>query len=232
MREKYRHELKFIITNGEYEQLRKVLRPAMRYDTYAGENGHYHIRSMYLDDLYHTAYLQKGDGVEIRKKYRIRNYNCGVKPLSLECKYKYGAYIYKESVPLTVDEYQQILRRNTQFLLKRSHPMAREFSVDAAARIIRPCVIVAYDREPLVNDVGAVRITFDKNLTAISPGEDIFDSNAPGYSVLSPGSMILEVKYTGILPVHLQKIFDSYSFVRLSASKFCMCVDRVNHTLR
>lgn len=232
MKEKFRHELKFILTSVEYERLRSVLRHAMPYDSHVGETGNYHIRSMYLDDLYHTAYRQKEDGIEIRKKYRIRNYNCGRAPLSLECKYKNGAYIYKESAPLTPEEYAQVLNRDVHFLLKRGAPVAREFAVDALSRVIRPCVIVAYDREPFVNDVGTVRITFDRNLTAIPAEEDIFDPNALGYAVLPPGQMILEVKYTGILPVHLGKIFESHSYVRLSASKFCMCVDKINHILR
>ena len=232
MKEKFRHELKFILTSVEYERLRSVLRSTMRYDSHAGDTGNYHIRSMYLDDLYHTAYNQKEDGIEIRKKYRIRNYNCGRKPLSLECKYKNGAYIYKESAKLTPEEYIQILDRDVHFLLKRKEPMPREFAVDALTRVIRPCVIVAYDREPFVNDVGTVRITFDKNLTVIPPEEDIFNPDALGYTVLPPGQMILEVKYTGILPVYLEKIFESYSYVRLSASKFCMCVDKINHILR
>lgn len=103
--------------------------------------------------------------------------------------------------------------------------------MEARANIIRPNVIVAYDREAFVNDVGTVRITFDKTLTAMDPRQDLFDPAAPGYHVLHPGQMILEVKFTGILPEYIQSIFRAYSFVRTSASKFCLCVDQVRHTL-
>ena len=91
---------------------------------------------------------------------------------------------------------------------------------------------IAYDREAFVNDVGTVRITFDKALTAMEPRQDLFDPQAPGYHVLPPGQMILEVKFTGILPEYIQSIFRAYSFVRTSASKFCLCADQVRHTLR
>lgn len=110
--------------------------------------------------------------------------------------------------------------------------MAARFFVESRAAVLRPRVIVAYDREAFVNDVSTVRITFDKDITAMDPGQDLFDPRAAGYHVLPPGQMILEVKFTGILPEYIQTIFHAYSFVRTSASKFCLCADRVRQVLR
>lgn len=228
----YRHELKYLVNQAEYRQLQTVLHSLLGYDSHAGNDGGYHIRSLYFDDLYHTAYRQKMAGVEVRKKYRVRIYNCLDGHIALECKHKNGAYIYKESVPLTREEYGALCRGDAGFLLHKSQPLARQFFLEARASIIRPCVIVAYDREAFVNDVGTVRITFDKNLTAMDARQDLFDPHAPGYHVLSPGQMVLEVKFTGILPEYIQSIFRAYSFVRTSASKFCLCADQVRHTLR
>lgn len=228
----YRHELKYLVNQAEYRQLQTVLRSLLGQDVHAGPDGGYHIRSLYLDDLYHTGYRQKMAGVEVRKKYRVRIYDCRDRHIALECKYKNGAYIYKESVPLTREEYGALCRGDCTFFLRKPQPLARQFFVEARANIIRPCVIVAYDREAFVNDVGTVRITFDKTLTAMDPRQDLFDPGASGYHVLSPGQMILEVKFTGILPEYIQSIFRAYSFVRTSASKFCLCADQVRHTLR
>ena len=228
----YRHELKYLVNQAEYRQLQTVLRSLLGHDPHAGSDGNYHIRSLYLDDLYHTAYRQKMTGVEVRKKYRARIYNCLDGRIALECKYKNGAYIYKESVPLTLEEYGALCRGDCGFFLSKPQPLARQFFLEARANIIRPCVIVAYDREAFVNDVGTVRITFDKTLTAITPQQNLFDPEAPGYHVLTPGQMILEVKFTGILPEYIQSIFRTYSFVRTSASKFCLCADRIRHILR
>lgn len=228
----YRNELKYLVNQAEYRQLQAVLHSLLGHDTHAGPDGGYTIRSLYFDDLYHTAYRQKMAGVEVRKKYRVRIYNCAAGYIALECKYKNGAYIHKESLPLTRGEYAALCRGDCRFLLDKPQPLARQFFVEARANLIRPCVIVAYDREAFVNDVGTVRITFDKTLTAIDPRQDLFDPAAPGYHVLPPGQMILEVKFTGILPEYIQNIFRAYSFVRTSASKFCLCVDQVRHTLR
>ena len=228
----YRNELKFLVDQAQYRQLRAVLRGLLPYDAHAGGNGGYHIRSLYFDDLYQTAYRQKMAGVEVRKKYRVRIYNCASGPIALECKHKNGAYIYKESVPLTAAQYTALCRGDCRFLLGKAQPMAARFFVESRAAVLRPRVIVAYDREAFVNDVGTVRITFDKDITAMDPGQDLFDPRAAGYHVLPPGQMILEVKFTGILPEYIQTIFHAYSFVRTSASKFCLCADRVRQVLR
>jgi NADPH-dependent glutamate synthase beta subunit-like oxidoreductase len=39
--------------------------------------------------------------VLLRKKYRIRIYNCSDRSIKLERKKKFGSYIYKEAAPLT-----------------------------------------------------------------------------------------------------------------------------------
>ena len=228
----YRHELKFLIGQGDYVQLRAALRAQLAQDAHAGPDGCYHIRSLYFDDLYRTAYRQKAAGLEVRKKYRVRVYDCRADPIALECKYKNGAYIYKETLPLSAGEYGALCRGECGFLLHRPQPLGPQFFVECRARVIRPCVIVAYDREAYVNDVGTVRITFDRALTAMAPGQDLFDPRAAGYHALPPGQMILEVKFTGLLPESIQSIFRAYSFVRTSASKFCLCADRVRQVLR
>ena len=228
----YRHELKYLVSQAEYRQLQTVLHSLLAHDTHTGPDGVYHIRSLYLDDLYHTAYRQKMAGVEVRKKYRVRIYDCREEHIALECKHKNGADIHKESVPLTAAEYGAFCRGERRFLLHKPQPLARQFFLEARANLIRPCVIVAYDREAFVNDVGTVRITFDKTLTAMDPRQDLFDPAATGYHVLPPDQMILEVKFTGILPEYIQSIFRAYSFVRTSASKFCLCAEQVRHILR
>lgn len=221
----YRHELKYLITDAVCHELSRVLAGVMPHDSHAGPAGVYGIRSLYFDDLYRTAYREKLDGVEIRKKYRIRIYNCSDRMISLECKHKNGAYIYKESVSLTREEYGKMLAGDYAFLLKKDAPVAREFFVDARTSLIRPAVIVDYDREPFVNDIGSVRITFDKNVRAIAPEDDLFRETAPSYAVFPPGQMILEVKFTGRLPEKIRGLFRSYPLTQTTASKFCLCLD-------
>lgn len=227
----YRHELKFLITNVDKTELRNILQHFCHHDRHAID-GFYSISSLYFDDIYHTAYQEKLDGVEIRKKYRIRIYNCSDSVISLECKYKNGQYIHKESVRLTRDEYDSILEGNVSFLLEKKEPLAKEFYVDYKTVLLRPCVNVVYEREPFIYDEGTVRITFDENIRAVRSSEYLFDSSAPSWAILPPGQLVLEVKFTGLLPERIRTIFLKYGYVQSQASKFCMCLEKVNGLLR
>lgn len=227
MSAKFRHEMKYVIPRSFYQEMTQVFRQLLDYDRHAGPNHEYNIRSLYFDDMYQTAYKEKLDGIQYRKKYRIRIYNCQDKVIALECKHKDGPYIYKESVKLTREEYDRILEGDISFMLKKKERIAREFFVDARTNLMKPVTIVEYDREPFINDVGTVRITFDKNLRAIGPRENMFEQAAPSFGVIPNEKMILEVKFTGILPEKVRRLFRTYDLIQTSASKYCMCVDKI-----
>ena len=73
---KYRHELKYKISNAAAEVLKQKLALIMETDSNAYyEDGSYLIKSLYFDDLNSKSYYEKMDGVLYRKKYRIRIYN-------------------------------------------------------------------------------------------------------------------------------------------------------------
>lgn len=118
------------------------------------------------------------------------------------------------------------------FLLKKQEPLAKELYVDYKTVLLRPCVNVVYEREPFIYDAGTVRITFDENIRAVRSSEDLFDSSAPSWVVLPPGQFILEVKFTGLLPERIRRIFLKYGYAQTQASKFCMCLEKVNGLLR
>ncbi len=223
----YRYEQKYLIYQTQYRELVPVLSSLLSRDEHAGPGGEYMIRSLYFDDMYGSAYQEKQDGVYARKKYRIRVYNCGDQVIHLECKYKQGAYISKESVSLTREEYERIRGGDCRFLLEKQQPVAREFYLDIRSRLLKPVVIVDYEREPYVLEAGTVRITFDKAVRAANPAENLFDPGIPVYSALSPGRLIMEIKFTGYLPERVRRIFRVRNMPQISASKYCLCVDRL-----
>lgn len=229
---KFRHEMKYIITESQYDEISRVLHAIMKHDGNIREGNTYNIRSLYFDDIYRTAYQEKINGVEVRKKYRIRIYDCSDAMISLECKHKNGPYIYKEGMRLSREEYGRMLENDYTFLLHRDSQMAKEFFLDARSNLLRPAVIVDYDREPLVNDVGTVRITFDRKVRAIAGNEDMFDPMRPSFAILPEGQMILEIKFTGILPEKIRRVFRGYRLLQTSASKYCMCMDVIDRTLQ
>ena len=227
----FRYEQKYEINSYQYTELRSVLQQMLKADDHADEAGQYMIRSLYFDDMYRSAYYEKMDGIYQRKKYRIRIYGCSDAVIHLECKRKEGAYIFKESCRLTKEEYENILSGDGAFLLEKESQMAKEFYLDMRMNLLKPEVIVDYEREPYVFDAGTVRITFDKNVRACRANQDIFDKEIASYEIYPQDKMILEIKFTGYLPERIRKVFQVRNLTQTSASKYCMCVDRLSEIL-
>lgn len=223
----YRVEQKYLMPLAQYQGFSPVIAGMLDRDSHAGPQGEYMIRSLYFDDIYQSAYEEKLGGVFSRKKYRIRVYNCQDRTIHLECKYKQGPYISKESVSLTREEYERIRRGDCRFLLEKGSPMAGEFCADYYSKLLRPKVIVDYEREPYVLEAGTVRITFDKAVRAADPRHDLFDRETPAYLAIPPDRMIMEIKYTGYLPERVRRLFRLRDLPQTSASKYCLCVDRL-----
>ena len=71
----YRHEIKHMISPGDAMAIRTNLSAVASLDPHARQNGSYCIRSLYFDDPADTALREKLDGVNERRKFRIRYYN-------------------------------------------------------------------------------------------------------------------------------------------------------------
>ena len=218
----FRHELKYLINRREMDICVRRLREFAEIDPHA-DGGKYHVRSLYFDDLSRSAFFEKESGVASRHKFRIRIYNMDPSFISLEKKIKEGSYIRKESVRLTRDEYDMILKGETGFLLKREEAAANDFAVRHRTEGLRPEVIVDYERVPFISRAGDVRITFDMNIRSTFEDHDVFKADTPSYEVLGPDQLIMEVKYTQFLPDIFHAILPS-DVCATSASKYVMCV--------
>ncbi len=220
---RFRHELKYLITKQDMECCLGRIAEFTERDLHA-KNGQYYIRSLYFDDMYGSAYEDKESGVLSRYKYRIRIYDMDDSFIRLEKKIKQGSYVRKESVMLTRSEYDMIMNGDTAFLLKKSEKCANDFAVGYRVNMVRPEVIVDYERIPFVYRYGDVRITFDMNVRASRDIEDIFDSSNPSYNVLKADRLIMEVKYTHFFPDVIRCVLPNEG-CRMTASKYVLCDD-------
>ena len=149
--------------------------------------------------------------------------------IKLERKKKFGSYIYKEDAPLTKDEVQKILSGEYEFLLKSPYNLCREFYIECMSNMMRPRTIVDYEREPWIMDEGTVRITFDTDVRAAVGSYDIFDSTLPALSVLEPGKLIMEVKFTELLPQILRNLLPPQAEEFTAVSKYVLCYEKTRY---
>lgn len=227
-KEQFRHEWKYLINTAEKELLNLRLKEVFSMDPYAGPGG-YLIRSLYFDDYWNSAYEEKEAGVLMRKKYRIRIYGYSDSSIKLERKKKFGSYIYKESAPLTRRETELILEGKYEFLLKSPHSLCREFYVECTSNLMRPRLIVDYEREPWIMDAGTVRVTMDANVRAAVGSYDIFDPGLPTLPLLEPGKLVMEVKYTQFLPQIVRNILPPRGQEAVAVSKYVMAYEKTRY---
>ena len=224
-KERFRNEWKYLISTSEKELLEMRMCHILKKDPHAGENG-YTIRSLYFEDYFNSAYEEKEAGILMRKKYRIRIYNYSDRSIKLERKKKFGSYIYKESAPLTKEEFYKILNGEYEFLLTSKYPLCREFYVECIGNVMRPRTIVDYERVPWIMDEGTVRITFDSDVRAAVGGYDIFDSTLPTLPVLEQGKTVMEVKFTEMLPQVVRDLLLPNAQEFTAVSKYVLCYEK------
>lgn len=218
-----RHELKYHMNQGDAALLRNLMRGTLRPDSNANEYGEYHIRSLYFDDVYNTALVDKVAGVRDRDKYRIRIYNYSDSQIRLERKTKRGDYIEKTSATITRRLAEKIMAGNASGLEKIDHPLIHDLYVQMTTRLLRPVVIVDYVREAYVHPAENTRITLDKYLHTGVMSRDLFNPNLPTLPVLDPDTVILEVKYDRRLPGYLPALLGSIRGTRSAISKYVLC---------
>lgn len=195
----YRHELKYSISPSDDHIVSHRLSNLFEHDKYADSHGIYRVSSLYFDTPYDKALREKIDGVNRREKFRIRYYNDDTSFIRLEKKMKSGGLCAKKSTNLTLEQSNQIIRGDIDFLLHSEDPLLRELYSKMKGQLLRPKTIVCYDREAFLYGPGNVRITLDRNLRTCLSCTDFFNPNLHFFNI-SEKITVLEVKYDAFLP--------------------------------
>lgn len=220
MSRQYRHEIKYIISKSQAEILKRRLSMIMYPDPNGLEG--YFIRSLYFDSPNSDAYYEKMDGIEFRRKYRIRIYNKDNKYIRLEKKIKDNDMTAKEQVLITKKQCLDLVSGNIS-LDGIDNKLLKEFIIEIKTKNLKPSVIVDYDRYALLYPVSDVRITFDSNIKSGKYNSNLFDFNYCRTNVIENNLLVLEVKYNEVLPESLAIILTTIPSIRNSFSKFAMC---------
>ncbi len=219
-----RHEDKYICSGRQLALIRTRLQSVMRIDEHQkGEN--YRIRSLYLDTASRRFYEESMNGVDNRKKYRIRFYDMNDGLLRIERKDTVGGMKQKINHITNRGVTEQILSGEVVLcddgLLGEIHNLQVTEGLRAAA-------IVDYVRCAYTYPTGNVRITFDTNLACTGRCEDLFNENAALLPLLPPDRNILEVKYDAVLPGFISKMIDIGDLERVSFSKYVYAINILN----
>lgn len=214
----FRTEQKFLVDESTLQIMQKKLSPFLHYDTHQ-TGDYYRIRSMYFDTHERKSYRENDAGVEERKKFRIRVYDNPKEYIRLEIKHKLKGKNYKESCKLSIDTYNDIVNRSLRFNPLDPKPL-RMLYLEMQMNLLKPSVIVEYDRTAYVYDVSNVRITLDRNISYSTSFSKFLEDEIPKTPLLPANKHVFEVKYDDFLPEFIAQTIETGELERTTFSKF------------
>ena len=224
-----RYEFKYLISNDLSNEIQREVKFFMDYDGYVNKDleNSYFVRSLYYDNIFHTSFYEKADGVRKRSKFRLRTYSRkkdNKTPIYLEEKGRNNQRTYKTRALVDLGHLDFFLDMNKDaklISLYDGNALIERFVFDSIKKRLNPVVLIDYIRRPYVNKYGLYfRLTFDSNIMS-TPCDRLF---AHKYNLSSfecrAGYTILEVKFDRSIPPWFHRVIQNYNLHRLSISKF------------
>jgi SPX domain protein involved in polyphosphate accumulation len=231
-----RYEFKYPMSTSQAQAISRDLRAlGMEPDPFSARNAdhRYTVSSLYFDSVRMNDYGEKAGGFLKRKKNRIRIYTPqldeSTTEIWLEQKGKYEMRVSKDRVRLSREQYDDLVNGFTyktfRSLATSEHQATRHIFYSLFAEAMRPKIFVRYTREPLFSPKWKdLRITFDTNIEACETTSLCY----PRFMHrVSPGTVVMEVKFSVLLPGWLKNIIQSYNLERTTFSKYGLSVESI-----
>lgn len=219
----YRHEYKYVCTLKQLAYVNNAVKGIMELDSNVSEEGCYIVRSLYFDDYWNSCYYDNLYGHEPREKFRIRIYNGSSSNINLELKKKQNGKIKKESCRLTYDICRRIIDGKELDFNAMDAALYRKFCLQYFTKILRPKVIVEYDRVPYVYKDGNVRVTLDKNIRSSNQYSCFLENNIFSRPIMENNRHLLEIKYDEYLPDFIYQLAENEKIKQTTFSKYFLC---------
>lgn len=213
-----RSELKYWINYRDSLLLQAELEELLMPDSYS-RDGFYRVKSLYFDTVNQKDYVDKLDGVEDRKKIRMRIYDESEDTVKLECKRKSGALQLKEGILLNREDAVRCMDGDYGVLLDYPEELAWRLYSELMLGCYRPAVIIEYDRCAYMYGEYNTRITIDRHVRSSELTLDLFDRDLSWVRTIEDAA-ILEVKFDEKLIEPIKRILAKYHLTNVSVSKY------------
>jgi len=221
MKEVLRQEKKFIITLDQYYNLSNRFSKLLMEDNFSSGDG-YTVRSLYFDSLDDRDFEEKIEGVDLRRKIRLRNYGAGSQTAKLEMKQKQGIMQKKRSLTLDKEQSQRLISGDHSVLLSSNSVFAAECYGMMQTHCYRPKAVVSYTRKVFLAHENEIRITFDHHIKGSESNFDIFSEDLVENMLFDPYIVVMEVKFNGFLLSYIKDIIGTINESELAVSKYCL----------
>ena len=221
MQEVIRQEKKYLLTYQQFRSLDGKLSKVLHADEYGQQDG-YHVRSLYFDTFFDRDFYEKEEGLEIRRKIRLRIYEPEDEFAKLEMKQKQGDGQKKRSLKVSRKDALEIAKGEYSCLLNYKEEFAKEMYAYMTTMFYRPKSIVEYKRKAYMVKENNIRITFDYDIKATESNMDLFSEELNQYPVFDKNFVVMEVKYNGFLLDYIKEMVNMSDKSQTSVSKYCL----------
>jgi hypothetical protein len=191
----------------------------------------YSLYSVYWDSGDFRFFWEKIEGLKQRRKLRLRRYGTGP-DIQIEIKQRIDRTLQKRRLRWPVERVREVFGSMARGSLPAEtdlgHPVAAEAAVLCRRFGLTPRVGVRYRRRAFFGAFEPnLRVTFDSRVQYQAGGD--VDLTAPfdvGKYIVDPRSTIMEIKFTGRVPLWLSRLVSTNDLQMIRMSKYCSAVDR------
>jgi hypothetical protein len=232
----YRFEFKYLLDTALAKQVESFVKhhdivpDPLAY----GQDGSYHVTSLYFDNDKQADYYDKKGGLLDRIKIRLRTHGPVLSHDTdkswLELKKRHDAMIKKIRYPLSRGELQTLLRKGPESLWRTLDDKKRKDIAPILWEMMekqrRPKTLVRYLRRAYVGWFKGerVRVTFDFGTEIATAHPSL--SFSPRWLRVEPRGVILEIKTARSLPGWFGNLVQSMGLERISVSKYARSVEK------
>lgn len=212
-----RYEVKYLLDANQYEEFRK------RVDEYIVPDQFFKstILSLYYDTPDSLLIRRSLDKPDYKEKLRLRSYGVAEAETKVyvELKKKYDGIVYKRRVPMKLMDAVGYLDKGFESRVDNQIVRELDYFLDFYKNI-EPSILIMCDREAYVSkDDDSLRVTFDQNI--LYRDEDLnLTSKVYGTRVIPKGSVLMELKVAGAMPLWLVKMMNELKIFPTSFSKY------------
>lgn len=212
-----RYELKYMLTQQQYQGLRKAMAQHMEMDGY----GKHSIHNIYFDTPDFLLIRRSLEKPCYKEKLRVRSYGTYTKdsPVFVELKKKYQGVVYKRRLSLPQGEAFPFLLEGTP--LEETNQIGKELDYFMKHyQTLQPAMALHYEREAFYGKEDAeFRMTFDHSIRMGTQNVSL-DPSAPCTPLLDDDRVLLEVKMAEGMPLWLTQFFSASHIYKTSFSKY------------
>jgi SPX domain protein involved in polyphosphate accumulation len=239
-----RYELKFVVDAAQRSGILAAAADVLQRDPFCGE-ATYRVTSQYVDTAALRWYWEKVDGVDPRRKVRLRAYGdatdaeaLAAATAFLEIKHRRKDQIFKERVRLQAGAANALLA-DTALLRDLSAWVVDDAAPGTRGRIERDASqwelvainVITYRREAFLSQIDTrLRLTFDHDVQAL-PSDGFLRAPAEeGQPLLAPGQTVMELKFDQRLPRWAREALIAHRVRPQRFSKYARGVEALGQT--